>query len=181
MLCILVSTAKSGNKDAMAEIIDKFNPILKKYSRKLGYEDAYNELVLFFIELIYKIPEKLIASQNDGKLVKYISISVKNHYYYLLKKDIFSISEIAISEMSDEQKHYLESFLSVTNETNVNDILYILKDFLTPNELHVIILIYYLGYTSAEIARKEKTTRQAVNQLKQRAIHKIKKNLGKNL
>lgn len=37
MLCTLANEAKSGNKDAMAQIIEKFNPLLKKYSRKLEY------------------------------------------------------------------------------------------------------------------------------------------------
>lgn len=181
MLCTLANEAKSGNKDAMAQIIEKFNPLLKKYSRKLEYEDAYNDLVLFFIELIYKIPDQIIASFNDGKLVKYISICIKNHHYYLLKKNTFSVNEINISEMSDEQKYYLESSSSVIDESNAENIFFILKDFLAPNELQIIILIYYFGYTSAEIARKEKTTRQAVNQLKQRALHKIKKNFYKDL
>ena len=137
MLCVLARNAKYGDRDAALKMIQQFQPLLQKYSRKLGYEDAYNDLVLFFIELIYKIPDQIIASFNDGKLVKYISICIKNHHYYLLKKNIFSVNEINISEMSDEQKYYLESSSSVIDESNAENIFFILKDFLAPNELQI--------------------------------------------
>lgn len=181
MLCTLITKARTGDADAMLQVIHEFQPLLLKYTRKLGYEDAYSDLILFFIELVHKIPEQLILKNNIGKLIKYITTSTKNHYYYLLKKNTFSSIEINTSQLSDEQVYYLENLLSITDHTMPDDIFYILKDYLTKKELHIIILIYYLGYTSTEIAHKEHVTRQAVNQLKQRALDKLKKALLKEL
>ena len=60
---------------------------------------------------------------------------------------------------------------------------YLLKElkvscFLNENEYQVIRLIYMEGYTSAEIARMANKSRQAVNQIKIRALKKIKNILG---
>ncbi len=64
MLCVLARNAKYGDRDAALKMIQQFQPLLQKYSRKLGYEDAYNDLILFFIELISKIPEHLIIESK---------------------------------------------------------------------------------------------------------------------
>ena len=42
MLIDQITRAKDGNPDDIESLITKFNPILKKYSRKLFWEDAYN-------------------------------------------------------------------------------------------------------------------------------------------
>ena len=180
MISTLIYNAKFGDKLAMEQLLNKFHPLLKKYANKLKYEDALSELTLFFIELVHKIPMQMLQSANEGKLVKYIDTGVQNQYYYLLKKLIFISKEVNSSTISDEQMHFLESSLATTDEITSENIFYILKPYLSPRELHVIIQIYYLGYTAAEIARKENTTRQAVKQLKQRALLKIKNFLTDN-
>ena len=40
MLLDEIRNAQDGNQDAMMTIIRRFNPLLRKYGRKLGYEDA---------------------------------------------------------------------------------------------------------------------------------------------
>lgn len=40
---------------AVLELIERFKRLLIKYAKKLDYEDAYNDLQLFFIELIAKL------------------------------------------------------------------------------------------------------------------------------
>ena len=52
-----------------------------------------------------------------------------------------------------------------------------MKELLNENEYQVLYLIYSKGYTTAEIARTSHKSRQAVNQLKKRALIKIKNTL----
>ena len=52
MLRDLVKKAQGNDKEAMLKLIEQFVPLLRKYSRKLNYEDSYEEMTLFFIELI---------------------------------------------------------------------------------------------------------------------------------
>lgn len=52
MISDLIAEDQNGNSDATLLMIEKFKPLLKKCAYKLYYEDAYNDLLVDFIELI---------------------------------------------------------------------------------------------------------------------------------
>jgi len=52
-----MAQAKKGSTKAMIQMIERFMPMLKKYSRLLGYEDAYHELVEWMIKAIKRYKE----------------------------------------------------------------------------------------------------------------------------
>ncbi|MCL6476785.1 MAG: helix-turn-helix domain-containing protein [Peptococcaceae bacterium] len=50
----LITLAKNGDKDAMARVVERFVPIVRKYGRKLGYEEACSDLVTWIIEAVHR-------------------------------------------------------------------------------------------------------------------------------
>lgn len=80
MIYNLLVKAQQGNQEAMLELIDRFQPLLRKYARKMGYDDAYEDCRLFFIELIQNINLKRIHEQKEQRTVSYIKVSVTNFY-----------------------------------------------------------------------------------------------------
>ena len=50
-----VFLAQQRNKKAMANLLKKFRPLIKKYKCALNYDDAESELLISFIEMIYNI------------------------------------------------------------------------------------------------------------------------------
>jgi len=50
----LIALAKSGNEEAMTQVVKRFIPIVKKYSRQLGYEEACSDLMTWIIEAVYR-------------------------------------------------------------------------------------------------------------------------------
>ena len=52
IICNLISNAKDGNKNSMLELLNKFKPLIKKYSYMLNYEDAENDLILSMINIL---------------------------------------------------------------------------------------------------------------------------------
>lgn len=177
MLQELITDAQSGNKQSMEELILKFQPLIRKYAYKLNYEDSENDLILFFIELIRVFPKEILNAADEGKIISYIFVSIKNQYNHLIKDLIRRKNEICLSQLSEEQNHFLESRLASDYEEPLERIFSGLSTILLPSELRIIIQIYYLGYSAAEIAREGSYTRQAVNQLKQRALKKIREHL----
>lgn len=88
MLLNLIRAAQDGDQNDMLLLIQKFSPILKKYGKMLKYEDAINDLTLYFIELIHQFDAEKMSSTCDGAIIKYIAKCIYHFYLKLRKKHI---------------------------------------------------------------------------------------------
>lgn len=86
------------DEQAVMTLVKRFDKLLRKYARFLEYEDAYNDLLLFFIELLHKLKDNS-GLQNDDAIVNYISKAIKNHYI-CLSKNSERIKTIVFSDMT---------------------------------------------------------------------------------
>lgn len=50
----LIIRAKSGDNEAMSQVVQRFTPVVKKYSRRLGYNEACSDLVVWVIEAVHR-------------------------------------------------------------------------------------------------------------------------------
>lgn len=80
MLRDLVKKAQENDKEAMLKLVKQFVPLLRKYSRKLNYEDSYEEVTLFFIELIKSFRLDKLSCTEDGVITAYINVSVRHFH-----------------------------------------------------------------------------------------------------
>ncbi len=174
MICRLLVSAQQGDEKAMLELINRFQPLLRKYAKKLRYADAYEECLLFFIELVKTMDLKRLKALEDQALVSYIKISITHFYGKQVYKYFEEPQMIAFSELTQEQRYYVEAKTAKQDEQNVFTELGVDR-FLNPNEKRILYLIYAKGYTPAEIARKCHKSRQTVNQLKLRTLKKLRK------
>lgn len=167
--------AELPSESAYLELLERFDKLLKKYSRKLSLEDSYEELRLFFFKIVNKMNRQNLCCHSDGQAVNYIALSIKNYYIALSAKNKRE-AHTCFSDMTDEQIAFVDS-LPATNEQ-----LKIKKNFpsippLTDKEINVLIMLFELGYSVHETADILNTSRQAVNQTKLRAINKIREAL----
>lgn len=167
--------SKTPDEDAILSLLLAFDKLLKKYAKMLEYEDAYEDLRLFFIELIYYIKEKGIGRENDGSVVRYISTALKNKYIALSKKKKME-ELLSLHNLSDDQIVVLEKISAAEDRTDIS-YYYPVRDCLTNREREVMHLLINCGYTVNEIAEKYRISRQAVNKTKLRALNKTRKAL----
>ena len=125
----------------------------------MGYEDAYEDIRLFFIELIYFMKLEKIRLKEDGGITSYINASVNNFYNKETRKSDKWRREIVVSALPAEQRYYVEKMLSKEDRVNIFNELNI-KEMLAANEYEIIYLIYIEGYSVAEVARRANKTRQ---------------------
>lgn len=176
MLYELIYKAQEKNDDAMMELIDKFTPLFKKYARKLNYEDAYEDIILYFIKMIKTFDLSKMKNAREEAFISYINITIINFYNKNVCKAIREKKEIAISTLTEEQRYYVESLMAKDDVSNV--ILELgVKNNLSEKEYQIVHLIYFEGYSVAEVARLSNKTRQSVNQFKQRILKKMKETL----
>lgn len=163
---------QEGNRTYIGVITSTLDPLIRKYSRKLGYEDAYNDLVLFIIELVHKIDlRKFSRKGKEHDILSYISKSVSHKYISLSKQ-----KDLDARMYTDNDNEFLNFASSYDGYDDV--IFFSIISSLTSLQQKVLTYIYYFNYSVSETAQVLKISRQAVNQSKKRAISKLYNDLG---
>lgn len=166
----LVLLAQNGNDDALISIISKFNPLINKLSRKLSYEEAETDLVIYFIEIIKNVDLNKFNQECEGKLVSYINVAIKARCIDLFRKYIKNkLTEVELNvAITQESK----------NDNNMEDYLFIYQVVdmakLTKTQKDFIIEKFIYERTDLEISKKFNVSRQSVNKTISRALKNIK-------
>lgn len=170
-----IRSGQNGNQTAVLNLVNKFSPALKKYARRLGTEDAYYDLQTEFLALILHLDCTKLRKTSDGAMVKYLSQSIYHAYIKLLRHLIDNkVPTVSVDELT-EAVLYQNSIVCTADPC----LLDIPSSLLTPLEADAFYQICILGNSAAEIARINGTSRQSVNQAKQRAISKLRRFLQK--
>lgn len=174
MLRDSILAAQKGDKSALLYLIEKFQPMLRRYARRLSYEDAESDMVLEFIELIHRISLDSLQSTADGSIVCYIAKAVQHTYYSKISKQKNQNHDaLSWEELFESEKVY-----GGAEFINVDLLMFIdvLKSCpsLTNRETWILYKIYYEGYTSSELAAMLGTTKQNLNQIKLRGLAKLR-------
>ena len=162
-----ILVVKKNNKDeSMLDILAIFDNIINKYSRKLNGEDTKQDLYVFLIKLINNIDELSIVNYEDKQVLSYFSKSLKNEYIRLSKKnDRRKNNEDYNCEDRVWGYNFIESNIEVVDSIkNLNNY-----------EKKIIKMVVLNGYSVSEVAKKTGKSRQAISQVKNRAISKLKK------
>ena len=96
----LIKESKNGGEDSLLELIERFKPLIKKYTKQLYYEDAEHDLIEHFIIIVNKIPSSI---EHEAKAVKYIKTSIENEYIKLAKKRNIYCYQIKLIDPTEEE------------------------------------------------------------------------------
>lgn len=176
MLSEKILEAQRGNENCMLDLIRSFQQLLKKYAYLLHYEDALNDLLVTFIELIHKINVADFEEKGDGALVNYIAQSINHAYLKLSKKaSLRGLKEQCVSDLTESQQFYIVNFPAPEEESLFKFKSMLSGCHLTKAEEDIIIKLFFFGFSVSETAKTMKISRQSVNQTKNRAIKKLRK------
>jgi RNA polymerase sigma factor (sigma-70 family) len=162
----IIDVKKNNKDESMLDILAIFDNIINKYSRKLNGEDTKQDLYVFLIKLINNIDELSIVNYEDKQVLSYFSKSLKNEYIRLSKKnDRRKNNEDYNCEDRVWGYNFIESNIEVVDSIkNLNNY-----------EKKIIKMVVLNGYSVSEVAKKTGKSRQAISQVKNRAISKLKK------
>lgn len=161
----LFLNAYNGNSFAQLQIVQRFQPLLKKYAALLNYSD----LQLYLLELLHSGKLTKLQRKDDGTLVKYIESSIRHQYISLNSRKnavdnsvIASVDEIDFDQMSlSSNDEYPELLISD------------LHSVLQPSELTLLSQFVFKGMSIADIAEKSGVSRQAINRKKLSILKKL--------
>ena len=166
MLKELILRFRKGDTKAFSNIYEEFKKMIIFYSKKIGTEDSYQELMMLLIENLYGLELERFKDDNGDNLKRYIAVALRNRYIAISKeraKDFGTLLDLyekdAIYSCNDD-------------EILLRDMLKIISE----KQRKIIILKYIYGYSDLEIARLFGISRQAVNKLKNRGFELIREN-----
>lgn len=110
---------------------------------------------------------------SEGGIVRYILVSIHSSYIKRLIDITKHKNLIHFSSFNESDLYYIETMLS-TNHNTLNIELADINSVLSKQELLIINMIFKYGYSVSEIAAFCNISRQAVNQMKKKALNKIK-------
>lgn len=175
----LILHAQQGDETSLLQLLDIFSPLITNLSFRLSEktktdrEDIQADLQLYFIILIKRIKLNYLESTEDGVLTAYIVKSMRRIKH---TKFDYSNEVVRFEDLSPAEVRKIEFKYSLS-DSHDNLLLDDLREILTPKEYRIIKETFFNGRSITEIAHDTGTTRQAVNQIKLRALRKLKKNL----
>lgn len=170
-LYYLLTKAQSGDKDAILNILIKFRPTIKSFSRKLKYEEAETDLVIVLLETIRSINLDKFEPENEGALINFIHKVMKNKSVNLFKKN--TLRTIIPVELD---------VTTIPDNCNFDSQIFIAKllNSLPTLQKEIIKKKFIYDYSDKEIAQLYGISRQAVNRTKNRALNNLRNILLKD-
>ncbi len=158
------------NNSNILLIIEKFQPLIKKYSKRLFYEEAESDLTIFLLELIKKIPN----TENERVITSYIAKSIKNEFIRLNKKQEL-ISQKEVATELDKLKYISENNIDLDIKIDIKNAL----KSLSQKQREVIEYRILLDYSYSKTASTLNISRQAVFKTQKKALNILKDKLQK--
>lgn len=161
----LIIEYQKGNMKNFNIIYDEFEKLMMFYSHRLDCEDPFQELNVYFVELLFQVPLNKFNLDNSYGLKKYIAVSIRNKYILLSKRA--QIEKNLFIEYLDEVSAYTVDY---EEEWTLKKAITTLTD----KQKRIINKKFFHGYTDSEIAKDLNISRQAVNRLKIRALSTLR-------
>lgn len=134
------------------------------YSKKIGTEDARQELIMFLLETFYNVDLERFKDDEGDNLNRYIAVALRNKYIALSKEYVKDLTNLLNLYERDATYSYSD------DEIFLRDMLKVLSE----KQRRIIVYKYLYGYSDLEIAKILGISRQAVNRLKNRGFELIR-------
>ena len=149
MLMDQIIQAKQGSQADMLSLLQQFQPILKKYGRKLWGEDGLEDMTAAFLQVIHDMKPEQIRCRAEGAVVQYLVQSVR-HAYERLQRERMRQPAIAFSLNEMEEQDSLPA-LAKEDSAEKQRFSDLVKGCprLTEKETYVLEQVYYWGWGPA--------------------------------
>ncbi len=165
LLLPLIRQFKKQDMSVFNIIYGEFEKLINFYSSHLGIEDTKSELTLFLIELLYAVDLSRFKEDCSFGVKKYIAVCIRNQYIALSKKKQKTTNlNCPLYENCAVYSELYEEKIAVEQ----------LYSFLTEKQKRILDYRYKYGYSDREIAKRLNIKRQAVNQMRNRALEVLK-------
>ena len=167
----LFMMGQEGDEKAKLELYKKFLPRIKKFGRKLFYEEAETDLTIFLLEFINNVNLEKFKNRKDEEIDSYIYKVFKNKYINILRQVINKNIEATIFETDFICYDCYEKL----EEKYIFELMKNLRDI----QKKIIIGKYVYDYSDIELAVLLNISRQTIYKQKKKALIILKDEINK--
>ncbi len=170
-LSAIIKEIKGQDMSRFGELYGVCDRLILFYAKKLGYEDAAQELTVFLLELIYEIDIKKFKADGSDTLKRYLAVSLRNQYINLSKRNSKYRAECEeLFDNSGAEAYEFDTRIALTEGLKL----------LSEKQKFVIISRYVYGFSDAETADRLCISRQSVHGLLLRGLEILRGYYGVN-
>lgn len=183
-----VGKAKSGDMEAVLSLIEQFKPFIFKQARTLNVKnmDTYDLVQTGYVALIKAVD---LYKIGNHKFSCYVYRSIKNNIKYALRTNSKTNSEVSLNapiacdetssgefiDIIDSDYNLEEYFFKNERRKELKKLLSKLQE----DELELIIMCYYNGFTLKKYAEKKGLNYLTVVRFKNKILKELKTELEK--
>lgn len=172
-ICELIRKIK-WDKDNFYLIIERFNPLINKYT-KLLYRDEKEDVYAELVAALWEAVQKITFYDNDGQVVIYLSTALRNKYLELyrtsrrLHDHVVGMTEDEADTAGKADDAYDDALIQISMKN--------IYDSLEKNKKEIFRLIFMEGLTDMEVAVQMQMSRQYVHRMRKLFYEKIIKQI----
>ena len=165
--------AAQHDSNSMYSLIQKFHPLIQKYTRLLHYEDAEYDITAAFIEKIKKWNLLQMRNTDDYTLLKYINKIAKSIACNLHRKHfaLINTKTVSLNQMSEDCPF---STIDTTYDEYLFELYDLFNHLLTPRQNQIIQLMYLKNYSIKQVAAIFNITEESIYITHKRALSKLR-------
>lgn len=81
-----IAAYQNGDSDAALALVEKFKPLIKRYTFFLHREDGFEDLQCYLLSMLKTWDARRLSSTDDGTMIRYIANSVRNEFIAISKQ-----------------------------------------------------------------------------------------------
>lgn len=99
--------SQNGNEQAYESLYIKYKPRIVNLSKKLFYEEAETDLIIFLLKTVKKLKISKFKNRSNEEIDSYINTALKNECFTLMKKSMKSKkSTVEYNDYVIDEHHY---------------------------------------------------------------------------
>ena len=159
------------NKENFSILVQRFHPLIKKYTRIL-YKDEEEEMYAEFVAALWEAVCSIVFYDDEGQVISYLTNALKNKYLELYRKSRrYHDHTIEIEQCELEGKRSEDNSL---DNMLITDELQRMRDGLKGRKRQIFDLIFLKDNTDLEAASELGISRQYVHRIKKELVKMIK-------
>ncbi len=161
---LLYDYKASKSEAALLELLERFEPLISKYSFKLS-QDYRTDFIILCIECFQKMP-----LLKEPYIVNYIANACKNKYIQLSKSNEHLQNKLVYIDEYPEFEFISDPHSNIADLVETRN----LVNSLSPLEKNIVILKVFFDLSDLEISKKYNFSRQYIQKTKDRAYQKLR-------